>query len=97
MEIRIRGPIVYWRGPAPFHFVEIPPAASAKISGLSKRLTYGWGVIPVAVKIGASTFSTSLFPRSGIYLVPIKSAVRLAESLELGQRVTMTVSFTLKH
>jgi hypothetical protein len=93
MEIRIRGPIVYWRGPAPFHFVEIPARHSAKIKEVAALLTYGWGVVPVSVSIGATTFTTSLFPRNGIYLVPIKNAVRAAESLELGQDVTLTVAF----
>ena len=96
MEIKIRGELVHWRGPAPFHFVPIPAAQSAKIKVLAPRLTYGWGVIPVTCTIGATTFSTSLFPKSGLYLVPIKNAVRSAEDLELGQRVTMVLIFSPK-
>ncbi len=95
MEIEVRRELVHWRGPAPFHFVPIPAAQSAKIRALAPRLTYGWGVIPVACTIDDSTFTTSLFPKDGLYLVPIKNAVRSAEGLELGQLVSMELQFTL--
>jgi hypothetical protein len=95
MEIEVRGELVHWRGPAPFHFVPIPAAQSAKIRALAPRLTYGWGVIPVTCTIGDTTFTTSLFPKDGLYLVPIKNAVRTAEELKLGQRVSMELQFTL--
>ena len=95
MEFKIRGELIHWRGPAPFHFVPIPAAQSAKIKALAPRLTYGWGVIPVTCTIGNTTFTTSLFPKDGLYLVPVKSAVRSAEGLELGQHVVMEMQFTL--
>ena len=95
MKFTIRGELIYWHGPAPFHFVPIPNAQSAKIKALAPRLTYGWGVIPVTCTIGKTTFTTSLFPKDGLYLVPVKSAVRSAEGLELGQRVVMELQFTL--
>ena len=96
MEIKVRGELVHWRGPAPFHFVPIPAAQSAKIRALAPRLTYGWGVIPVTCTIGDTTFTTSLFPKSGLYLVPVKNAVRSAEGLELGSQVPMRLEFSLK-
>jgi hypothetical protein len=96
MEIKIRGELIHWRGPAPFHFVPIPSAQSAKIKALAPRLAYGWGVIPVTCTIGATTFTTSLFPKDGLYLVPIKSAVRSAEGLELGSQVPMRLEFALR-
>ena len=89
MELRIRGEVIHWRGPSPFHFVAIPAAQGAKIRARSRELTYGWGVIPVRGTIGSTAFTTSLFPRDGSYLVPIKDAVRRAEGLELGERVTV--------
>ncbi|MEY2946289.1 MAG: hypothetical protein RL243_1066, partial [Actinomycetota bacterium] len=36
-------------------------------------------------------FTTSLFPRDGVYLVPVKNAVRLPEKLELGDEVTVSL------
>ena len=47
-------------------------------------VSYGWGVIPVTVRIGEHEFTTSLFPKDGGYLVPIKDMVRKAEGLVLG-------------
>ena len=84
MDLDFAGEIIYWRGPAPFHFVEVPEEQSAAIEAVSSLVTYGWGVIPVDATIGATEFHTALFPRGEFYLVPIKVAVRKAESLELG-------------
>lgn len=96
MEIKIRGELIHWRGPAPFHFVPIPNPQSNKIKALAPRLTYGWGVIPVTCTIGDTTFTTSLFPKDGGYLVPIKNAVRTAERIDLGDPVTLLLEFELR-
>lgn len=94
MKVEFSGEIVYWRGPAPYHFVTVPEAESAAIKAASPLITYGWGCIPVAGRIGASTFTTSLFPRkgTGLYSVPVKDAVRRAEELELGDVVTVRLT-----
>ena len=55
-------------------------------------VTYGWGVIPVKVRIGRTDFTTSLFPKGDLYLVPVKVAVRRAEGLELGDQVKVSLS-----
>jgi hypothetical protein len=89
MELRFSGEIWYWRGPSPFHFVTVPEEESLDIEAVSADLTYGWGVIPVSVRIGRTEFTTSLFPKDSRYIVPIKVAVRRAERLELGDIVTI--------
>ena len=55
-----------------------------EIRAAARALTYGWGVIPVEVTIGRTTWRTSLFPKDEGYLVPIKDAVRKAEGLAPG-------------
>ena len=95
MEMRVRASLIHWRGPSPFHFVSIPKKESEQIKSLSRQLTYGWGVIPVKGRIGATTFSTSLFPKGDSYLIPIKVAVRTAERLEIGDSVTVDLTFEL--
>ena len=40
--------------------------------------------VPVTARIGSTTWTTSLFPKGELYLVPVKVAVRKAEGLELG-------------
>ena len=84
--------LVYWRGPSPFHFVPVPPAQAAEIGFLAPMVTYGWGVIPVRVRVGRTEFTTSLFPRDGGYLVPIKDKVRKAEGLTVVDAVTLELS-----
>ena len=89
MQIEFTGSIWYWRGPAPFYFVSIPEEESQEIQAISGFVTYGWGVIPVHVRIGVTEWQTSLFPKDGRYLVPIKASVREAENLEEGDTVTL--------
>jgi hypothetical protein len=83
MILEFVGKIIYWRGPSPWFYVVVPPEESDAIKAISNSVTYGWGVIPVTVTIGETQFTTSLFPRDGLYLVPLKVIVRKAESLEL--------------
>ncbi len=87
VRLLFSGELVYWRGPSPFHFVPLPPAEAAEIGSVARLVTYGWGVIPVRARIGGTDFETSLFPRDGGYLLPIRDRVRLAERLELGDVV----------
>jgi hypothetical protein len=76
--------IWYWRGPSPFHFVTVPDDGCAQLKALSSVVTYGWGMIPVWVRVGDTEFSTSLFPKEGRYVVPLRDVVRRTEGLEVG-------------
>ena len=89
MIIEFEGEIFYWRGPAPFPFVAVPKEPSSDIKEISAMVTYGWGVIPVHVRIGKTEWKTSLFPKDGRYLVPIKMSVQKSENLEVGDSVTI--------
>ena len=84
MIIEFSGDIWFWKGPAPWYFVTIPAEQSEEIKAISTSVTYGWGVIPVRVRSGRSVWTTSLFPKDGRYLVPIKASVRKAEKLAEG-------------
>ena len=55
-------------------------------------MTYGWGMIPVTAQIGDTDWTTSLFPKDGQYIVPVKTWVRNAERLELGDVVTVRLA-----
>ena len=89
MTIEFKGKIFYWRGPAPFLFVAVPEEPSRDLKAISAMVTYGWGVIPVHVQIGKTEWKTSLFPKEGRYLVPIKKSVQKSENLEVGDSVTI--------
>ena len=87
LELTFSGEIWQWRGPAPYYFITVPADAAAALHGVARAVTYGWGVVPVEVRLGGSIWSTSLFPKEGGYLVPIKRAVRVGERLVEGDTV----------
>jgi hypothetical protein len=89
--IEFDGEIIFWKGPAPWFFVAVPEQQSRDIKAISAVVTYGWGVIPVHVRIGKTEWPTSLFPKDGLYLLPIRADVRKAEGLEKGDKVTVTL------
>jgi len=92
MEMSFSGQIIEWRGPAPHLFVPLPDEESDTIESMATMLTYGWGVIPVTAEIGDTTFTTSLFPKDGGYLLPVKVKVRHAEGLDLGDVVDVRLT-----
>jgi hypothetical protein len=67
----------------------VPQDDAAEIQDVAAAITYGWGMIPVAVTIGATTWTTSLWPKDGRYVVPLKDRIRAAESVRLGDVVTV--------
>ncbi len=89
MNIEFTGKIWYWRGPSPYYFVTVPAGESSEIKAIASLVTYGWGVIPVHARIGETEWQTSLFPKDGLYLVPLKDAIRKAEGLAEGDEVTI--------
>jgi hypothetical protein len=91
VELRFSGEVWYWRGPAPFHFVTVPEAESAQLKAASSLVTYGWGMVPVEVEIGSTRWTTSLWPKDGGYVVPLKDLVRRAEGIEVGDDVTVRI------
>lgn len=79
--------IIEWRGPAPFLFARVPDEHVGAIRYAAMTESYGWGVVPVVARVGTSEFATSLFPRDGSYLLPIKVAIQKAERVGLGDKV----------
>ena len=89
MRLEFSGALLFWRGPSPYHFVRVPDDESAALRSAAGHVTYGWGMIPVSAELGATRWTTSLFPKDGGYLVPLKDAVRTAEGLALGDVVDL--------
>jgi hypothetical protein len=92
MDLEFSGEVWFWRGPSPFHFVTVPEAESAELKATSALVTYGWGMIPAAVGIGSTRWTTSLFPKDGGYVVPLKDRVRQAERIAVGDTVTVQLA-----
>jgi hypothetical protein len=89
MELEFTDSVFEWRGPAPYHFVWVPEDDALVIQDVAAAITYGWGMIPVAVTIGGTTWTTSLWPKDGSYVVPLKDRARKAEGIALGDVVTV--------
>lgn len=92
IQFRFQATVIYWRGPAPFFFAPIPEQYGAEIRQMSKLLTYGWGVIPVEAKIGGIEFYTSLFPKDGTYLLPVKTKVRQKNNITAGDTISVEMA-----
>ncbi len=99
VEFTFKGKLWYWRGPSPFHFISIPDKQSKAIKEIASGVTYGWGAIPVVATIGQTEFTTSIFPKDGLYIVPIKNVVRLGEKLEVDDvvKVLLTIKQVTNH
>jgi hypothetical protein len=92
MELTFSGEMWTWRGPAPFHFITVPEDESAALKQVSGIVSYGWGVIPVTARIGDTDWTTSLFPKDGGYVVPVKDVVRNGERIEVGDVVVVRLT-----
>ena len=88
MQIEFTGEIWFWRGPAPWYFVTVPEQQAGDLKEILRLVTYGWGMIPVRARIGKTEWKTSMFPKDGSYILPLKTSVREAEHLEEGDKVT---------
>jgi hypothetical protein len=94
LRLRFQANVVYWRGPAPWFFAPIPPEHVEDVRRASKVASYGWGVIPVEAEIAGVVFTTSLFPKDGTYLLPIKANVRKKLNVTAGD--TIDVAMTIE-
>jgi hypothetical protein len=89
MELTVSGELWFWKGPAPWHFVTVPDEECGALEAVSPAVSYGWGMIPVTCRVGGTRWTTSLWPKEGGYIVPVKTTVRRAERLEVGDAVTV--------
>lgn len=92
MDLQFSGEVWFWRGPAPHHFVTVPDEQCAALQAVAPMVSYGWGMIPVTAQVGATRWTTSLFPKDGRYIVPLKDVVRRAEDLQIDDVVTVQLT-----
>lgn len=91
MDTTFSAELFEWRGPAPFFWLALPADVCDYVDAEAAEATYGWGAIPVAVRIGGSEWETSLLPRDGGYVLPVKKAVREQEQCGDGDTVTVSM------
>lgn len=95
MELTFAGQVVEWRGPAPYYFVRLAEDAARDVHDVAAAASYGWGVVPVEARIGGTVFTTSLFPKDGGYLLPLRDAVRKAVSVGAEDEVAVVLRVLL--
>jgi Domain of unknown function (DUF1905) len=89
-SVEFTAPLWEWGARDSWYFVTLDEQASEVVED-APGPPRGFGSRRVRVVVGATTWSTSVFPDSGSgrYVLPVKKAVRLAEQLEEGDPVTV--------
>lgn len=90
-DIAFGAQVIEWRGPSPFYFAAVPEALVGEVRYGAKMASYGWGVVPVEAEANGVPFRTSLFPKEGGYVVPLKEAVRREAGVILGDAVKVRI------
>lgn len=83
-----------YEGDAAWHFITVPEHESDEIEAAAARQPRGFGSVRVQVTIGATTWSTSLFPdtKRQAYLLPVKKDVRRREGITAGSDVCVALT-----
>ena len=84
--------VIHWRGPSPFFYAPVPADHVEELRRAARIATYGWGVVPVEAAIGGVVFTTSLFPKDGTYLLPLKAVVRRRANVTAGDRIAVEMA-----
>lgn len=92
MDTTFSAELFEWRGPAPFYWLLLPADVCGYVRDEAAAATYGWGAIPVCVRLGGTQWETSLLPRDGGYVLPVKKDVRTQERFGDGDTVTVAMS-----
>lgn len=93
VDVTFEAPLWRWQGEAAWHFVSLPEEIADEIedSPVDRR---GFGSVRVEVRVGTSTWRTSVFPDKarGTFLLPIRKQVRDRERLAEGDVVAVRLS-----
>lgn len=92
-EWRFKAAMWLHPGESGWHFVTVPTSVADELRDLTSGRQRGFGSVRVTAAIGSTTWQTSVFPdsNSGSFLLPVKRNVRLAESIEDGDLIVVTL------
>lgn len=85
MQVRFSAPLWLYEGGS-WHFVTMPLDLTDDVKARVGR-GRGFGSVRVRATIGATTWTTSVFPATDGYVLPVKRAVREAEDVDDGDVV----------
>ncbi|MCB2014965.1 MAG: DUF1905 domain-containing protein [Sphingobium sp.] len=92
--IETSGPMIRWSGDkASWYFIVLTGDVVGEIHYAAMGRTGGFGSVKVKVTIGGTRWETSLFPdkKNGGFVLPVKAAVRKAETLSEGDTVSLSL------
>jgi Domain of unknown function (DUF1905) len=92
VDLEFSAELWQWRGPAPFYWLTVPEDGCASVRAEAAGASYGWGAVPVRARVGATEWETSLLPKNGGYVLPVKNVVRRAERISEGDTITVALS-----
>ncbi len=88
--MRFQAELYRWSADAAWFFVTVPLEVAEPLSDSVVGPRRGFGAVKVHVTVGATSWSTSVFPqKDGTYVLPVKKTVRTAEALDDGDAVTV--------
>lgn len=92
-EYTFEAKVWLWSGDAPWHFVTLPKDMAEHITKMFGDQKRGWGSLPVAVMIGATSWNTSIFPDKKLasFVLPLKSEVRKKEGINVDQTIKVLI------
>lgn len=83
---RVTGIVEVFDLPAAWFYVVVPKDQTQKFSN-----SLGWGLIPIEVTLGKTTWHTSLLPKGDKnFFIALKAEVRRKEDIEAGDKVVLT-------
>lgn len=94
MSYRFTTPVWQTKGNTPWFFISVPPAMADEIDQRTEGRQGGFGSVKVSVRIGETTWTTSVFPskEAETYILPVKKSVRVAERLGEGTAAEVELS-----
>ena len=95
---KIRSEVTLWPGAqGAWHFAYVDKKHSEEIRKKYTGPRRGFGAVRVRVRVGKTTWETSIFPdsRAGVYILPLKAKVRRAEGIQAGESITFTLEILL--
>lgn len=101
-DLTVELPLLYWRNPdgiAAGYLAFTGELAEQLVAARAmQKLEHGkagnFGSVKVISRIGQTEWANALFPeKDGSWGLPVKKAVRLAEGLEEGDMVTVSIRF----
>ena len=93
MEFSFTSELIEWRGPAPFYFIPTPAKHTDEFKAIAADKSYGWGVLYANISLAGEYWKTTLMPKDGRYLIPIKKDIRLKHGFEVGQKLKVEIDF----